>query len=98
MATTKKKTAAKKRPTTRTASKTTAKRPASRGRSSAKTVSMQSFKVAPNVPPFYTFKFTIQTVYWVILLAVVVVAHLFLLDRLNEIAALTETLVTQSQL
>ena len=94
---TKKKTTAKKRPAARASSASTRNKTTTK-RAPAKAQTMQSFRVAPNVPPFYTFKFTVQTFYWLVLLAVIVVAHIYLLGKLEEIAQLTEALVQQNQL
>lgn len=90
-------TTAKKRPAARTTA-VPARKKTTRRTAVKKAPPVQSFRVAPNVPPFYTFKFTVQTFYWLVLLAVIVVAHMYLLGKLEEIAQLTEALVQQNQL
>lgn len=68
---------------------------ASRKHSSKKSMKMESFKVAKDVPPFRTFKFTKQTLYWTILMAVIVVFQLWILKLQMDIAAVTDALLAQ---
>jgi hypothetical protein len=66
---TKKKTTVKKTTSKR---KPTAKKP--------KVVKVQSFKVSRNYPPFFSVKITKQTVYWSILLIVILLLQLWILN------------------
>jgi hypothetical protein len=63
MATAKKKPATKKPSTSKTPAKTRAKSAPKK----QKVVKMESFKVAPQAPPFFTFRVTRQTLYWVVI-------------------------------
>ena len=78
--TTVKKTVAKKAP----AKKTTAKK------STAAAASMKSFQVAKPADSFSTFRITRQTVYWIILVAFIVFAQLWILKLQIEVATLIE--------
>lgn len=78
--TTIKKTVAKKAP----AKKTTAKK------GSAAAASMKSFQVAKPADSFSTFRITRQTVYWIILVAFIVFAQLWILKLQIEVATLIE--------
>lgn len=82
MATAKKST--KKAPTKR---KTTTKRKAS----PKKTV-VQSFRVSPDTRPFVSFQITKQTVYWAILLGVILILFLWVLNIQLDILRITESI------
>ena len=56
---------------------------------------MQSFRVYKNTQPFTTFRVTRQTVYWVILLACIVVTQVWLLKIQMDIADLTDIILAQ---
>lgn len=62
--------------------------------SSKKATEMQSFRLYKESPQdFRSFKVTRQTVYWSILLAVIIVTQLWILKIQMEIAELTNSLV-----
>jgi hypothetical protein len=101
MATTKKKTTTKKtsapKKTTARATvtkkapvkKTTAKR-APKRTSSKKTPEMRSFHIAKESQEFTKFKVTRQTVYWVILVAFIIFAQLWILKLQVDVATLID--------
>jgi hypothetical protein len=82
----KKKVAVKKKPTAAKRTKST---------KVAKQQPMRSFQIAAQPVPFKTFKVTRQTVYWLILLAVIAATQLWILKLQMDIATLTESIVTQ---
>jgi len=61
-------------------------------KSSKKTQPMQSFRVSPSPSPFLTFKITRQTVYWVVLLSIVVALQLLILKQQMDISNLIDAL------
>jgi len=74
----------------------TKKKPAKRtSKASTKKTSsaMRSFRVEPETIPFNTFRITRQTVYWVVLLLVIIATQLWILKLQMEIANLTELLM-----
>ena len=80
-----KKTTTKKAPVTKKASvakKTPVKRAAVTKKASTSTAApkMRSFRVAPNNPAFGTFKITRQTVYWIIIVSVIIFMQLWILS------------------
>lgn len=98
-----KKTTTKKAPATKKASvakNTPAKRTAVTKKASASTATpkMRSFHVSPNIPSFGTFKITRQTVYWVIIVSVIIFMQLWILSLQidtsmyieNELSAIEE--------
>ncbi len=85
-----------------TARKTAAKTPVKKGAVKKKTtakkatpVKMRSFRVAANDPTFRTFKITFQTVYWVLILSVIIFLQLWIL-KLQLDAAIVVDLQQQS--
>ena len=76
--------------------KTTAKKAAPRAAVAKKTTrssssqEMRSFHVARNNPPFTSFQVTRQTFYWVILVAFIVFAQLWILSLQVEVASLLD--------
>lgn len=86
MATTKKKAPTKKRTTTTAKKKVSRKKSAGEG---------PSFRVTQESIPFYTFQFTRQTVYWIILMLIVAILQLWIVKLQLDVANLTE-LVTSS--
>lgn len=60
-----------------------------------KNAAMQSFKVTRDEPPFKTFKVTKQTVYWSILLLVIIVTQLWILKLQMDVVALTDAMLAQ---
>jgi hypothetical protein len=96
MATTKK-PATKKAPAKKPASKKPAikKSVASKATSKKTTkavnaAQLRSFRVAPAPVPFKTFKITKQTIYWIILIAFIVIAQLWIIKLQVEVATLLE--------
>lgn len=90
----KKVTASKAAATKPTVKKTIAKKAASAKRTSKKaaprSASLRSFRVAKATEPFTTFRITRQTVYWIILIAFIIFAQLWILKLQVEIASLLE--------
>ena len=74
---------------------TAAKKPVSKKTAAKKAPAMQSFRVYKNVQPFNSFRVTRQTVYWIILLACIVVTQVYLLKIQMDIADLTDIILTQ---
>lgn len=89
MATTKKAPAKKSTPRKKA---TPAKRSASKRKTSAKaSEGYQSLKLARNDAAFTSFSVTKQTVYWVILVAFIVLAQLWILKLQIEVATLLDS-------
>jgi len=106
MATTKKKTTTSKsvpkKTTARAAvakkapvKKTAAKKPAAKRASTKKQAEMRSFRVAKDQQEFSTFRVTRQTVYWIILVAFIIFAQLWILKLQIEVATLIDAQQTQ---
>ena len=51
---------------------------------------IHSFRVAENIPPFTSFKITRQTVYWLILVCVIIFAQLWILKTQYEVIYLLD--------
>lgn len=93
-----KKTVTKKAPVKKAASSKTAvkkvvaaKAPARKTtKKAAKATPVRSFRVVENPVPFKTFKITKQTIYWIILVAFIVFAQLWILKLQIEVATLLE--------
>jgi hypothetical protein len=99
MATTKKKTTSKatgvkKSVAKKPSVKSTVKRKASTRK---KSVAMQSFRIAQDVPAFTTFQITRQTIYWIILVSFIIFAQLWILQLQIEVASLLDAQQTQLQ-
>lgn len=76
--------------------KTPARKRSVTQRSSAKKAAeMQSFRLYKDTQDFGSFRITRQTVYWSILLAVIIVTQLWILKIQMEIAELTNSLLMQ---
>lgn len=86
-----KKTVAKKSVAKKPVKKVTKKRVASK-----KTAAMRSFRVYKDDRPFVRAAVTRQTVYWVILLVVIIVIQLWILKIQIDISNLTALISTQS--
>jgi len=92
------KTAAKK-PTTKrktpakTVAKTAPKAKTTTRASKAKAPAVQSFRISPSQQPFFTFKITKQTVYWILLLLVIVALQLWIIKLQLDIAVLSDSLL-----
>ncbi|MGH7218270.1 MAG: hypothetical protein ACREGE_02410 [Candidatus Microsaccharimonas sp.] len=56
----------------------------------AKSAELRSFRVARNQPSFTTFRITKQTVYWIILVAFIIFAQLWILKLQVEVTSLLE--------
>jgi hypothetical protein len=70
---------AKKAPVNKAVKSTAPKKSTSKTKAS-QVQKMKSFRIAPNEPNFVSFKITRQTVYWVILVAYIVVMQLWILS------------------
>lgn len=81
---------ATKKPQAKRTTKTPAKK-----RASKKNEEMKSFRVAKDQPPFKSFKVTKQTVYWSILLLVIIATQLWILKLQMDVVTLTDALLTQ---
>ncbi len=86
-----KKTTVKKTP----AKKTAAKKPTVK-KTNAKQSEMRSFRLSREERSFKEFQITRQTVYWIILIAFIIFAQLWILSLQIEVASLIES--QQSQL
>lgn len=58
---------------------------------------MRSFRVAKDNLPFTTFQITRQTIYWVILVAFIIFAQLWIINLQVEVASLLDTQQAQLQ-
>jgi len=58
---------------------------------------MRSFRVSKDDMPFGTFRVTRQTVYWVILVAFIIFAQLWIINLQVEVASLLDAQQTQLQ-
>ena len=86
MATTTKKPTRKKAP----AKKTTHRKATKTGQK------VHSFRVTKDYTPFFTFRITRQTVYWLILVAFVIVMQIWVLSVLNQVNTAINDLTIQS--
>jgi len=84
--------AVKKAPVKKTVAK---KQPAKK--STIKTAEMRSFRVAKDEQSFKNFQITRQTVYWIILIAFIIFAQLWILKLQIEVAGLIDTQQAQLQ-
>jgi hypothetical protein len=71
------------------------KKTVARKRSAKKAEQMRSFRLYKNQTDFVSFKITRQTIYWSILLAVIVFTQLWILNIQMEIADLTSALLAE---
>jgi hypothetical protein len=55
---------------------------------------MQSFRVAKDTIPFTSTKFTTQTFYWIILLAIIVILQLWIIKLQTDIGDLTNSITS----
>ena len=86
-----KKTAAKPAPKKAVAKKTTAKK------ATSKQAEVKSFRVAKNEGSFTDFRITRQTVYWIILIAFIIFAQLWILKLQIEVAGLIDAQAAELQ-
>jgi len=84
--------AVKKAPVKKTAAK---KQPAKK--STVKTAEMRSFRVAKDAQSFKNFQITRQTVYWIILIAFIIFAQLWILKLQIEVASIIDAQQAQLQ-
>lgn len=73
--------------------KATTKRATSKKRVTKKHSEPKSFTLAKDQPPFTSFKFTKQTLYWTILLAFIAITQLWILKIQMDIAELTDAIL-----
>ncbi|MGV9001748.1 MAG: hypothetical protein ACOH18_02215 [Candidatus Saccharimonadaceae bacterium] len=87
--------------TKKTTKKAPAKKPATKSqavkKTSTKKVQMRSFHLSPEEQPFTDFRITRQTVYWVILIAFILFAQLWILKLQIEVAAIIDEQQVQAQ-
>lgn len=95
MATAKKSTA--KKTTSRASTAKTAAKSTKTRKSRASKAEMQSFRVVKESIPFTSFRITRQTVYWVILVAFIIFAQLWIINLQVEVASLIDAQQTQLQ-
>lgn len=81
------KSARKPKTSTKTRKKTTAKAPVKKSKNEPR---YDSFKVSKSDAPFTTLKITRQTVYWVILIAFIIFAQLWILKLQIDVAQLID--------
>lgn len=80
-----------KKPVARKAPTTAKKAPVKRKPAAKKAATMRSFHVAQQEqPPFKSFQITRQTVYWVILVSVIIFAQLWILKTQYEVIDLLD--------
>jgi hypothetical protein len=94
-----KKTPAKKAPVKKSvAAKTVTASPKKRTtkKSASQTAKMQSFRVYRGTDNFTSGRFSRQTVYWIILLTIIIATQLWIINLQLEIAELTNELITNS--
>ena len=92
------KTAAKKQTTKRKApvkavAKVAPKAKTTTRASKAKAPTVKSFRISPSPQPFFTFRITKQTVYWILLLLVIVALQLWIIKLQLDIAVLSDSLL-----
>ena len=86
-------TAAKKKPVKRASAKTTARKAPVKRTTKARAAEMRSFRIYKESVPFTRAQVTRQTIYWIILMGVVVAMQLWIIKLQLEIAQLTELLL-----
>jgi len=94
-----KKTSTTKKATSAKANATT-KKPVARKKSTSKAaaaVAHTSFRVAPT-QDFFTFKISRQTVYWTILVVVIIIFQLLILKAQYEVVQANDDLLRQTEL
>jgi len=74
--------------------KTVASKKTSTGKSKAKTSELKSFRLAKE-SNFFRFKISIQTVYWTILVVVIIVLQLLIINAQFEVANTNDELTRQ---
>lgn len=79
-------TAKKAAPKKTTVKKAAPKKPATKKKPAKKADNYHSFKVSSNEAPFTSFRVTRQTVYWVVLIAFIIFAQLWILKLQIEVA------------
>lgn len=96
MATAKKPAAKKPSSKSTTTKKATSKKTVTKAASHNKTANkktspeFRSFKLAPNQPPFKSFRITRQTVYWLILVCFIIFAQLWIIKLQIDVSNLIE--------
>ncbi len=66
-------------------------------RSRSKSSDMPSFKIVKDTVPFTSTKFTMQTFYWIVILAFIVVLQLWIIKLQTDVGNLTNALTTVQQ-
>ena len=96
-ATTAKATVAKKPAVVKATTKKTPVKKTAAKKSTAKKTESRSFRVAPSESAFTDFRITRQTVYWIILIAFIVFAQLWILKLQIEVATLLDAQAIELQ-
>lgn len=68
------------------------KKKTSKKKAAAKVDESQSFRIVPETKPFLSFKITRQTVYWIILVMVIVALQLWIVKMQLDIANVIDAL------
>jgi len=107
MATTTKKSPAKKAAPKKTTAKTsvnkkapvkaTAKKTPSKSKATAKQAELRSFRIAKDTQPFTSFQITRQTIYWIILVSFIIFVQLWILKLQIEVAMLLDAQQVQME-
>lgn len=82
--------ATKKAPSKSSAKKTTTKKTSKKAPAVSQYTIKESFRPTKNNPPFFTFKITIQTIYWTILVAVIIFLQLMIIKEQIKAAEATQ--------
>ena len=88
-----KKTTAKKAPVKKVVATKTATK--SRATKAKKQPELQSFRVSPDPQPFRSFRITRQTIYWIILVAFIIFVQLWILKLQIEVTILLDAQAAQ---
>ena len=85
-----KKTTAKATVTKKAPAKATAKKTSSKGKATVKQAELRSFRIAKDTQPFTSFQITRQTIYWIILVSFIIFVQLWILKLQIEVAMLLD--------
>lgn len=85
---------ATKKPTKKAATKHKTTRKTSKKSTVPSFKNMKSFKLSHDVVPFTTFRFTAQTVYWLLLSLVILILALWILNLQLQVVQLTNNINT----
>ena len=85
-----KKTTAKATVTKKAPAKAAAKKTSSKGKATVKQAELRSFRIAKDTQPFTSFQITRQTIYWIILVSFIIFVQLWILKLQIEVAMLLD--------